>query len=505
MLKKMGILLLALLGSHTGHTISQTWPQSQPKLVVVLVVDQLRADQLTRHRSKFSDSNFSKNGFNALLKNAAYFPFAEYDVLQAMTAPGHATVLTGAYPYQSGIPTNEWIDPKTNKLHYCVEDSSMATVGAETSENAGTSPKNLIGSTVGDELKNSSAKSKVISIALKDRAAILMGGHRADLAMWFDKKSNKWVSSKYYLKDGKLPEWMESLNSAQEKCELWNICAVESTANAAIAALQKNKLGKGEATDLLAISFSSHDYAGHKHGPYSEEIEKMLLAEDKALQALRSAIDKHVNGGLKNVVFVLTGDHGVAPSTELLKAGNIPNGRIDEARLSSELENLLKKKFGGAKNSKWITGVRDLNFYLDQKLVSKSNFGRERIEKEIKMYLIEKPEFVHVFSRTDVEENKLPPGQFRRQIEKTYFRGRSGDVVAIPKPFYINTSKNAAVHMTGYTYDRTVPLIFSGFGIKPGIHASKAEVVDIAPTLSFLLGNVPPALSEGKVLEQALK
>jgi predicted AlkP superfamily pyrophosphatase or phosphodiesterase len=500
MLKRCGLALLIMLLAVPGYSISSAWPEEQPKLIVFLVIDQFRADQLTTYRSKFK-----KNGFNSLLKDAAYFPFAEYDVLQSMTAPGHATVLTGAYPYQSGIPTNEWIDPKTKKLHYCVEDTSMETVGAPTKINAGTSPKNLIGTTVGDELKNKTVKSRVVTVALKDRAAILMGGHRADLAMWFDKSTQRWVSSKYYLKDGQLPEWINLLNKGVTPCEWYMPCGVDMTVNAAIAALQQNQMGQDDNVDLLAVSFSSHDYSGHRFGPHSSEIETMLLAEDEAIGKLQTAVAKQVKGGLKNVVFVLTGDHGVSPSPDFLSKAKIPNGRIDEEALRKDMEKMLKRKFGSIKSSQWITGVRDLNFYLDQTALKKNKDLREKIEAEMKVFLLEKPEFAHVFSRTDVEKNQLPPGQFRRQIEKTYFRGRSGDVVGIPKPFFINTSKNTADHMTGYSYDRTVPLLFSGFGIQKGTHASKAEVVDIAPTLSFLLGIVPPALSEGKVLESALQ
>ena len=191
----------------------------KPKLIVVLIIDQFRADYLTRFKERFLPAQNKKGaigGFNYLISNGAYFPYAQYEILQAMTGPGHASLLTGSYPYQSGIPINDWYDSQSGKNMYCVEDEASPIVGLKENSDLkkirGMSPKNLIGTTVGDELKNAGYPSKVISIALKDRAAILLGGHRADLALWFDPSSFQWVSSKYYLPEDHLPTWVTTLN-----------------------------------------------------------------------------------------------------------------------------------------------------------------------------------------------------------------------------------------------------------------------------------------------------
>ncbi len=478
-----------------------SWPKAPPKLVVFIVIDQFRADYLSRFEKQFRE-----NGFKALMKTGAYFPYGEYDVLQSMTGPGHATVLTGAYPYQMGIPINDWYDQATHRPTYCVFDAAAEIVGGVPGKSNGVSPKNLVGTTFGDELKNAGFTSRVVSIALKDRAAVLMGGHRADLALWFDNKAARWVSSRYYLKDGSLPKWIGDLNATlKTPCPLENPCGTEMTTNAFKAALKQYKLGQSGATDLIAVSFSSHDYAGHKFGPNSPEIQDITASEDRAVEAIRLEVQKSVPGGLKNVVFVLTGDHGVAPSPAYLETTGIATGRIDESKLVTKMEASLNKKFGQAKLGKWISFVTDFNFYLDEENVASSKADLAKVEAEMKSTLLETPEFAHVFTRDEVEKHSLPPLQFERQIKRTEYGSRSGHVVAIPKPFYVNESHNNANHMTGYSYDRTVPILFSGLGIKAGLYAEKAEVVDIAPTLSFLAGIVPPALCEGKVLSQILK
>lgn len=484
------LLLLALCIVLPVHAAS--WPANPPKLVLMVVIDQFRADYITRFESKMG-----KDGFRALIKDGAYFPYGEYDLLQAMTGPGHATVLTGAYPYQMGIPLNDWYDQKTRKVKYCTEDAEFETVGAPTRAHVGTSPRSLIGSTVGDELKNVDRPTFNVSIALKDRASILMGGHRADLAIWFDSGARKWVSSSYYLKSKELPTWVRDLNASFKECELSTPCGIATTADAFTAAL---KARPANALPFYSVSFSSHDYAGHRHGPNAKEMEAMVLAEDRALASMRAQIDKAV--GLKNAVIVLTGDHGVAPSPDYLRDTRILSGSLDEHEYGRKIDAALVAKCG---SEKWVGFVEDFNYFLDRGAVARSKCDLAKAQTIAKAVLSEEPAFAYVFTLDEYDRGLLPPGRNRRQIEKTIYPGRSGDVIAMQKPFYVNVSPNKATHMSGYTYDRMVPILFSGRGIKPGVYADRAEVVDIAPTLSFLLGVLPPALSEGTVLKQALK
>lgn len=500
-----GFYLLVLSSSSFAAPVpvaSSGWAGVRPKLVVVMVIDQFRADYLSRFQKEFG-----KDGFRALMREGAHFPTAEYDIMQSMTAPGHATILSGAYPYQMGIPINDWYSQSKGEMEYCVEDAGVKTIGIDKSGKPSSSPKNFQGSTVGDELKNVEAASRVVSVAIKDRAAVLLGGKRADLAIWNVKGS--WVTSTYYRRDEKLPSWLVNLNKttpAKDQCDWGKSCGVEQTVRIAKAALVGENLGKGPSTDILAVSFSSHDMSGHAVGPNDSLMRTMTLTEDKAVAEIRAAVAKQVPGGLKNVVFVLTGDHGVAPTPEFAKQGGLDAGRIDAAALDKKINTELTEKFGKPKKGEWMPMSGDFNFYIGEENARLSKVKIVDLENAIKAIVQREPGFAQVLTRTEWETRTLPPGVFERRAMKTYYPGRSGHVIALVKPFYIDgVNDHTANHMTGYTYDRMVPLVISGFGIKPGLYAQKAEVVDIAPTLAFILGVLPPALSEGRVLHEALK
>jgi predicted AlkP superfamily pyrophosphatase or phosphodiesterase len=493
----------------------------KPKLVVVVVIDQFRADNLTRYASRFlpaTGHGGDVGGFQYLMAKGAYYPAARFDVLQNMTCPGHATILTGSSPARSGIPINDWFDRAHAKMRYCVED-----------DQDGLSPRQLQGTTVGDELKNAGYPGKVVSLALKDRAAILLGGHRSDLTFWLG-KDGKWTTSNYYAKS--LPDWLESENakiSAALGHELtWKQTTartgysisrdadfsrtstvgkfnslespygVEITTDAALAALKGMRLGLSKTTDLLAVSISTHDLVGHKVGPNAPEMEDLTVVEDAALARLLNAIRKQVPGGMKNVVVALTADHGVSPEVGYLKAGKIDAGFIDQEKLMASAEEDLSKAFG---KRKYFAALESLNFYFTSDALD--HVKRSDLENRVKYIFAQAPGVAHVFSLNDYLGANLPVGENARQIQKSYIPGKSGDVVIIPRPFWMETEK-VATHMTGYSYDRTVPLILSGLHVKSGVYSEAVDVVDLAPTLSFLLGILPPAMSEGRILTEAI-
>lgn len=518
----------------------------KPKLILVIAIDQFRADYLQKFSAHFLPS--AKKGFNYLMDRGAYFSHAEYGLLQNMTGPGHATIMSGAYAYQHGIPNNDWVDAKTQEYVYCTEDQRFKTVGASPKNpHIGTSPKNLVGTTLGDELKNAYADSRVVSVALKDRSAILMGGHRADLAIWFDAESFSWVTSDYYA--SALPSWLVSINQSlqkkigtemvwEKKIEGQNAenklvpltkynadmglafphkakvgspstlmfpIAIEMPGEVAISALKELKLGQRKATDILAISFSNHDYVGHSFGPESHEIKETTVLEDKAIAHLLSTIDETIPGGLDSTWIVLTADHGVAGNVKVLSSLKIPSGYVNQGAIAQELESYLTKRYGKT-SSKWVGEPSEFNFYLNKTLIRQKNLDLAKIQAELAKHISTKPELLtgiaYVFSAQDVKNRTLPPEQHERQILRTYFEGRSGDVMMIPRPNYL-LEYGATTHMTGYAYDRYVPLIFAGGPFKAGTYAG-GEVVDIAPTFAFLLGIIPPTGSEGKILEKAL-
>ena len=268
-------------------------------------------------------------------------------------------------------------------------------------------------------------------------------------------------------------------------------------------AVTEMKLGKGNQTDLLSVSFSAHDYAGHMHGAESPQMEEMTIADDIVLAKLFNFLAKAVPGGLENVAIVLTADHGVAPNPEISKKNKVDSGRASEDTMKKNIETALIEKFG-KQDEPYLLQFKDMNLFLNHKLITEEKIGIEKVENEVVRVLEKEESILRAFSYHQFLEGKLPPGIFKKQILNTYFPGRSGDVIGILKPFYVSDT-DTAVHQTGYSYDSNVPILFYGRGVKSGVYPLNAEVIDIAPTLSYLTGVLPPALSEGRVLSEILK
>ncbi len=532
-----------------GASLSGFASPKRPKLIVMIVIDQFRADYLLRFEKRFLPpvgKGGRLGGFRYLMSKGAYYPQAHYDLLQCMTGPGHATVLTGAYPYQAGIGLNDWYDREQGARVYCAEDKAIATVGAEVSApHVGTSPKNLRADTVGDELKNAGYPSRVVTLALKDRAAILMGGHRADAAIWLNTENFAWVSSRYYFPQGELPAWLKEMNASLQKEKgksyVWKAqgkptgfshddqghfphtakvgehavlvtpYGLEMVLEASKKALDAFHLGRGSATDLFGVSFSSHDYAGHTYGPNSREMEEMTVAEDRILSDFLNHLNSRVPGGLQNVLIAFTADHGVAPFFEEINKqgmGHLPGMRVVEAELSQAVNEKLNSKFGKPAEGDWVVFNHEWNIFLSAKAVAKKGIELSKVHAAAKEAVLADPRFkdafAFIFTGSDFAERKLPPGLLERQIFHSYVPERGGDLVMIPRLFVLPKNYDSTTHLTGYSYDRTVPLILSGPGIRSGIYSQPADVVDIAPTLSFFAGVLPPAMNEGRVLSEAI-
>ncbi len=472
----------------------------KPKLVVVLVVDQFRSDMLTRNASSFLPAGTSKapGGF-AYLMNGAWYPFAEYGGLQDMTCPGHATILSGSHPASTGIFLNDWIDRSTGKLVYCAHD-----------EKDGLSPRKLRTTTFGDELKAASPKSRVYTVALKDRSAIMLGGHRADLALWVDEASGRWVTSTYY-GNGQIPAWVKASNdelakgAAPTRSEPTIAAGIRDESSAiqtALAALKSEKLGKTPGvTDILALSLSYHDILGHQVGPDSKVLRDYTIEEDKLVSRFLRGVAKEM-GSLDDVVIAFTADHGIPPLAETVaKEWKFDAETPDLKALTKKVEAELQKALGTKKTL--IAGSYALHFYFDRTAIEDAKLDIERVEKEAKKILLRESFIFDVVTKSEIEAGRYPAGVVGQQLRNAFVRDRSGDVIGIFKPF--SYQKGAPVtHMTGWSYDRSVPVILVGKAFKPGVYAG-GMVVDIAPTLSFLFGVLPPAMNEGKVLSEAIR
>ena len=480
----------------------------KPKLVLAVVFDQFRYDYLTRYRGEYHAA------FERLLTKGAVFTNANYDHFPTVTAIGHSTFLSGALPSISGIIGNDWYDRQEQLTVTSVTDAGTKLVGGR--GGAGSSPKRLLVSTVGDELKMADGgKSHVIGISLKDRAAILPSGHMADGAYWFDGVSGNFVSSTYYFDD--VPAWVKAFNDAhpadrfagakwldhimpQDSAKLYTgIPAspfgnelVEAFAERALAAEQ---LGKHEAPDVLTVSFSSNDYIGHASGPDSPEVHEISVRSDLLLEKLLQAIDKQV--GLDNVMVVVTADHGVAPVPEVNAARRMPGGRIPSATVLDAAEKALRAKYGDAK---WVTrSGTEGEIYLNWELIRQKNLDAAEVSRTAAQAIQEVPHVFRVYTRDQLMHGAVLQDPVSRRVMHGYNAGRGADIEVILEPYWL-LGNTRATHSTPFSYDTHVPLIFMGQGIKPGRYNGSVIENDIAPTLATILDVETPSGSVGRVL-----
>jgi predicted AlkP superfamily pyrophosphatase or phosphodiesterase len=480
------------------------------RLIVGIVIDQFRYDYLGRF-----ENSFGEGGFKRLLKGGAVFANANYLHTPTYTACGHATFMSGTTPAQNGIIGNEWFDRETGKRVTSVSDGSVKLLGGGEGQ-SGMSPHRLIGSTVGDELKLASgSQSKVIGISFKDRSAILPAGKRPNGAYWFDTKTGSLVSSTYYFSD--LPEWVKKFNREQKPERYTNAGSEDSSGpnsfnkfeatpfandyliDFAKAAIENEKLGADETTDLLTISFSANDLIGHTYGPYSREVEEVTLHTDKVLAQFFNYLDQKV--GRDRVVVALTADHGVAPVPEQASALGL-GGRLDAKALAETIESVLDRQF---EDEKWITSYVNSNVYFDESVIERRKVSTGEVERVACQAVAKVPGIAACFTRSQLISGVLPPTMIARSVANGFYAQRNGNIVVVPQPFHFFGEGLGTTHGTPYSYDTHVPVILYGAGIRPGIYYGASSPADIAPTLAALLKIELPSNSTGRILSEALQ
>lgn len=493
-------MIISVLGLESAMAKSLSFEtfKQKPKLVVVVVIDQFRSDFLTRYQKDFQPT--SALGFNHMMETGAYFAQSTYGIMQAMTCPGHAMILSGSYPAQTSIQINEWYDSKNKKRAYCADD-----------EEFGFSPRRLKTTTFGDEVKNIYSDSKVFTVSLKDRSAIFLGGHRADMALWYEDKPNEWQTTKYY-NGGKTPAWLEKINAKQKtqgNLEEKNIDAAirgtEATMEIAITALNEEKLGQRntKGPDVLGVSMSNHDILGHKEGPDSPNLKKLTLLEDKMLSKLFNALKQ--KNLLDKTVVVLTADHGIPPAGDLLRANKIASGELDFLGAVKLANDKLTAELGSSGSNPWIEGVFASHVYLNRTRLAEKNIDPEKAQDLIKDIFAQLPGIYKVVTREQVLKAKIPYFDLRAPVENSFVSDVAGDLMLIPEPFFAQKTGAPVNHMTNWNYDNSVPLIMWGpKWLQSGVYAG-SRIVDIAPTLSFISGVLPPAKASGRVLDEAFK
>jgi predicted AlkP superfamily pyrophosphatase or phosphodiesterase len=502
----------------------------KPKLVVIVVVDQFRADYLSRFRTDYT------GGFDRMLREGANFTNARYEHMPTVTAVGHSIISTGAMPAVSGIIGNSWIDrAHNNKQVTAVCDFEEKVVGGATPKEQPTrcidqdpaSPRRLLVSTVGDELRNRDENSRVIGVSLKARSAILPAGHRANGAFWFDDSAGNFITSTYYSDD--LPQWVKDFNGQKLAAQYierkwdnfpkwdfhsknaqrpydkipaspWGNELIEALAERAIVGEQ---LGQRGVTDLLTVSFSSNDYVGHAVGPDAPEVRDMAIRTDALLGKLFAVISDKV--GFDNTIVVLSADHGVSPAPAAQKLHKMPGGYVS-VDVGGEVTAALNKKFGDAQ---WVLpGVAENALYFNYQTLKEKKIDLRAVTETAAEAIMSEPK-IHA-SRVYTRDQILSGGRgdfITTALLNGFHPGRSADLVIVYEPYYVPGSGGATgtTHFSPYVYDNHVPVVFVGMGVKAGTYRRNITVNDIAPTLAAAMGVEIPSGAYGNVLPEVVQ
>ncbi len=539
-------LFFAVLIGRAQKPVKESSAISHPKLVVGIVVDQMRWDYLTRYYPLFQ----ANGGFRRMLGDGFSFDNTQIPYVPTVTACGHTCVYTGSIPALHGIVGNNWWDNRLQKGMYCSEDKSVKGVGSKTEEDGQMSPKNMLTTSVCDELRlASNFASKVIGIAIKDRGAILPAGHSANAAYWYESKTGNFISSTYYMNE--LPGWVQQFNGRKLPDSLYRLGwktalpaatyslfssaddkAYESkpfgkealgfpydlskfvgkdyskisstpwgntlTAEMAKAAVLAEKLGQGSATDFLAVSFSSPDYIGHSFGPNSWENADDYVRLDQELGKFFQFLDAQL--GAKSYTVFLTADHAVAHIPGYLKENRIPGGLLDMSGMMKDMNLQIKQRYG-IDNA--IASIMNEQVYLSRKRLDTSKADVVEIKNFIVQYLLKEENITHAFSSDDVLITPLPK-VIREMYANGFHPSRSGDVSFIPKPGYFIGGSTGTTHGSPFQYDTHIPLLWYGWGIKKGSSNKMVYMTDIAPTVAALLRIQAPNGNVGNVLDDAL-
>lgn len=519
--------------------------KTTPKLVVGIVVDQMRYDYITRFWDDYEEGGFKRmvnEGFNCKNNHYNYAPTS--------TGPGHTSVYTGTTPSTHGVIGNNWYDKESGTEVYCAGDDSYNSVGT-TSDAGKMSPHRMLTTTITDQLRlHTQMRGKTIAIALKDRGAVLPGGHTANAAYWFEGgDEGNWITSSYYMNT--LPKWVDDFNSSKAKKrykkswttlkkiteysesgpdnnnyeglfkgetspvfphdlpKLWDANGQYDiikttpygnsiTADFAIAALEGEDLGKDTDTDFLAISFSSTDYVGHKYGVNSIEVQDTYLQLDRDLARLFEKLDKEVGEG-EYTVF-LSADHAAIHVPTYLKDLRIPAGKDESQDMNANLNEFVEFTYG---TSDMIKNHSNSQIFLNHEVIKNLDLDLRKVQETLANELLAHPDVDRVYTAYQMWQNEYTHG-IPYILQNGYNQKRSGDILVVLKPAAVG-SRMGSTHGSPYIYDTHTPLLFYGKGIKKGSTVLRTEIPDIAPTMALLLGIAFPNGTTGKPVVDVLQ
>jgi hypothetical protein len=466
-------------------------------LVVIIVIDQFRADELLR-----AQKNFNPAGIGRLVNKGLFYDDAHHTQFFNMTCPGHTAISTGAAPGLHGIVLNNDWDSESKKKIYCVADSEHKWIDADLDNedpNIGTSAKRILTSTVGDEAKLIwGDENKVISVSIKDRAAIALGGHTADGAYWYAPKSQKWTTSDAYDHSRHLPQWLLDFNKARPNKVKFQEDEYESSGQSirdltdvVLASAKAEKLGRHPHADLLFVSYSTHDYVAHHTGDNSEALKVTLKSEDENIARMLTSLEHSLGG--KKLLVVLTGDHGAGVDIDSIqKKYSISGGKQDDRAVLARVNKCLG---GGVQ----VVQNINLNFYLAPE--TKDKLGARQKVKEC---VVKETGVWSAFTRDEILSNQVPNTPWLKNLTSSYNPGRGSDVIGILKPYWNSHGGEPIGHETPYDYDSWVPLVVWWQGIPHKEIHRRVEITSIAPTLARILKTRRPNGATSDYLTEVL-
>jgi predicted AlkP superfamily pyrophosphatase or phosphodiesterase len=547
MMKKITVLLsLLVVGYANAQKTSgkkDVQEPKKPKLVVGIVVDQMKMEYLYRFADDFSD-----NGFKLLMKDGYTFHNMHYNYMPTYTAPGHASVYTGSTPAVHGIVGNEWYHRTLGKDVYCTDDESVKTVGNGAETEGKMSPKNLQASTITDELRlATNFKGKVIGVSLKDRGAILPAGHFANWAFWYS-KTGSFISSTFYGEN--LPSWVNEFNNEKnyEKYAAlgWNLLKDKSVYNESLPddnpyegklykkapffpynmkelmdtndpgvirsspygnnlladfakrAIVKEELGKDDVTDFLTVSFSSTDYIGHNFGPRSIELQDTYLRLDQTIAEFLQYLDANVGKG--NYMIFLTADHAGAENVTHLKDNKYDVQSISEKNVEQSIAEFSKTYFG----DDLLLNYSNYNVFINKTKIKEKGLELIRVKQAFKDFLMTQKHIKRVYTEEEILASS-GADYYLNFMAKGFDATQNGDLIILDKPGYIEYYGTGTSHGTPYSYDTHVPCLFYGWNVKKGESHDRKEITQIAPTVAQKLKITFPNGTEAKVLPEVLE
>jgi predicted AlkP superfamily pyrophosphatase or phosphodiesterase len=535
-MKKILLFLVCVFSIHSQA-------QQRPKLVVGIVVDQMKMEYLYR----FSD-DYSANGFKRLMGKGFTFYNMNYNYVPTFTAPGHASIYTGTTPATHGIMGNDWFIRSTGKSMYCTDDAGVKTLVEGTEKEGAMSPKNLLSTTITDELRMATNfKGKVIGLSIKDRGAILPAGHFANWAFWYT-KSGAFISSTFY--GDKLPDWVTGYNNEKTYMKYiekgWSLLRPLDTYNEslpddnpyegkldkiakpvfpydlskiykenglevikttpfgndiladfAMRAIDKEGLGKDDVTDFLTVSFSSPDYVGHNFGPRSMEMQDTYLRLDLTIATFLEYLDTTV--GKDNYLVFLTADHAAAENPIYMKDHKYNITNVPGKDIVKSMEKFSTDTFG----VNLVLNYSNFNLYLNQVLIKEKGLELIKVKQSFKDFLMTQDQVKRVYTQEDILA-ATGEDYYLNFIFKGYDPQQNGDLVVLNKAGYMEYQETGTTHGTPNSYDTNVPLLFYGWHVPQGESYKKEYITEIAPTLSKMLKITFPNGTESEVLEELL-